>query len=113
MTLGHGSSAQRCSGKKHLGLVNTDESAWKMWVKFRRVMLIGFSSDEPGLRERGLGCTGVKKKERSTVAAIEYEQDKNLRFKRTQRQKRKLKYSVCGDRMDKWSPKVGESRNMS
>lgn len=33
MTSGQGCCARRCSGKWDLGLVNTDESVWKLWEK--------------------------------------------------------------------------------
>ena len=55
MTLGQSSRAQCRSGKRDLGLVNTDESVWKLWEKGRWVTLRCLSSEKQGLRERTNG----------------------------------------------------------
>lgn len=52
MTLGQGSWTQPHSTKRDLGLVNTDESVWKLWEKDRWVTLWCLSSEKQGLKER-------------------------------------------------------------
>lgn len=52
ITLGQGCQAQCCSGKWDLGLVNTDESVWKLWVKDRGLMLMLMLQETGGLKER-------------------------------------------------------------
>lgn len=51
MTPGQGSRAERCCGKWDLGLVNIDESVWKLSEKDRWVMLC-IRSEEWFVRER-------------------------------------------------------------